>query len=205
MEMALVIGFAIGFAVCSTLLWVGFLLAGIVRIPDGHVMGLTRGGQGDGSPMTFVRSGTSLVMPFFQRGALYPVTISPGARREVTITRNGVALMVCGFEVEILPEQDDEGLARYVVAFGGRKAGEIEDLVGRVVEGGARHVLEAFSLEAVSDHPEKVVEHLQEHVGDDLKKLGLRIEARRLTVRPAPRKAGSREASEFSLDGFRAV
>jgi len=204
MENALILGVVIGFSVGSFFIWGGLLFKGFVRVPAGHVLGVTRSGPDGGPGMAFVRSGATLVMPFFQRGALYPVRLTPISRRGMTITRGGVPAMVCDLETEVLPEEDDDGLMRYVQAFGGREVGEIHEMLGRVVEGGARVALGEFSAEAVQSDLVKVEQVVRDHLVEELLPLGLRVEALSLSVRPASGAARSRDASEFSLDGFRA-
>jgi uncharacterized membrane protein YqiK len=204
MEQALVLGFAIGFAVGSSLLWVGLLLAGMVRIPSGHVLGVTRAGQEDGSSFALVRSGSRLVMPFFQRGTLYPVALAPISRRGVTITRGGVPVLVCDLEAEVKPAKDDNGLTGYVQLFGGHAAAGIDEVVGRVVEAGARLFLARQPADEILSDPESAEKRLRDHLGTELGDLRIRLKALRLTVRPVSGAARSRDASEFSLDGFRA-
>lgn len=204
MEQALVIGFAVGFVVCSTLLWGFFILKGVVRIPPGHVLGVIPGGQEDGRPFALVRSGTRLVMPFFQRGALYRSQLTPISRRGLTITRGGVPVLVCDLEAEVKPAKDDDGLTGYIQAFGGHEAAEIDEVVGRVVEGGARLFLALHPADEVLADPELAEKRLREHLADELQYLRIRLKSLRLTARPVSGTARSLGASELSMDGFRA-
>jgi len=204
MEQALVLGFVLGFALTSTLIWMGFLLNGFVRIPKGHVLAVTRSGQQDGRTVVFLRGGRALVIPFFQRGTLYSTRPIPVSYAGLEIARDGVPSFVCALEAEVLPEQDDDGLMRYVQCFGGHGADVVAAAVSRVVGNGARCTLEGLSFEAAHSNPEKMTEALRSRLDDDLKALGLRIETLRVEVRPSPQAARSRDASELSMDGFRA-
>ncbi len=210
MEQALVIGFALGFFVCSTLLWGFFILRGIVRVPPGHVLGVTRAGQEDaagqesGRPFALVRSGTRLVMPFFQRGVLYRIQLAPISRRGLTVTRGGVPLLVCDLEAEVKPAKDADGLTGYIQAFGGHEAAEVDEVVGRVVEGCARHFLALHPADELLADPELAENRLRKYLATELEYLRIRLKALRLTMRPVSGTSRSTGASEFSMDGFRA-
>lgn len=202
MEQSLILGFALGFSVGSFFIWGGLLFLGFVRVPAGHVLGVTRSGPDGGPGMAFVRSGATLVMPFFHRGELYPVSLAPVSRKGLTITRAGVGRLVCDLEAEVHPATGDDGLIGYIQAFGGHELDEISGIAARIIENGARQVLQLMPVEQVLADPERATAQLQDHLAEELRPLGLQFKALHLKVRPAPSVARTRDISEFSMDGF---
>ena len=135
---------------------------------------------------------------------LYPVRLAPVTRQRLQITRAGVGRLVCDLEADVSPASDRDGLIRYVQAFGGHEVDEISGIAAHIIENGARQVLMLLPPEKVLADAEWATEQMEVHLLDHLWPLGLQLEALRLEARPAPTAIHSPDASEFSMDGFRA-